>query len=87
MLLNSSAARWFDVPWPLEANEYFSGSFLSSATNSRRLLAGTDLFTDMTLGMVATTVSGVKSLSASYGSLVYTQGALPCVLTEPIRMV
>ncbi|MNV87123.1 hypothetical protein D3C71_1812210 [compost metagenome] len=63
--LNSSAARWLEVPWPLEAKEYFSGSFFSSATNSFKLLAGTDWFTDITLGMVATTVRGVKSLTAS----------------------
>ncbi|MOA63052.1 hypothetical protein D3C78_1886480 [compost metagenome] len=63
--MNSSAARWLDVPWPLEAKEYFSGSFFKSATNSCRLLAGTDWFTDITLGIVATTASGVKSLTAS----------------------
>ncbi|MNX86440.1 hypothetical protein D3C86_1183240 [compost metagenome] len=65
VVLKSSAARWLDVPWPLEANEYFSGSFFSRATNSCRLAAGTDWFTDITLGIVATTVSGVKSLTAS----------------------
>ncbi|KAG1082971.1 hypothetical protein G6F46_015669 [Rhizopus delemar] len=65
VVLKSSAARWLDVPWPLEAKEYFSGSFFNSATNSGKVLAGTDWLTDITLGIVATTVSGVKSFTAS----------------------
>ncbi|MCY1539776.1 hypothetical protein D9M68_753780 [compost metagenome] len=63
--MNSSIARWLEVPWPLEAKANLPGSRLSRLTKSFMLLTGMALFTTSTFGIVATRASGVKSLTGS----------------------
>ena len=50
-------------------------------------VAGTDGFTMSTLGVVATRVTGAKSLMGSYGIFLYKLWLMPCVDTVPMRIV
>ena len=50
-------------------------------------LTGSDELTTSTLGVVASSVIGAKSFTASYGIFAYRLGLTACVDSAPSRMV
>ena len=68
IVLKSSPETWIDVPDPDEANVILP-SRLPRAMNSASVFAGTSLLMTSRLGVVASSVTGAKSLTMSYGIL------------------
>src|SRR3954467_13607145 len=66
---NSSPPRCGVEPTPGPAKLYLPGLFRMSCTSSGSDLAGTDGLTTTTFGDAATSVTAVKSLTGSYGTL------------------
>ena len=64
MVLKSSPETWIEVPEPAEAKVILP-SFLPRAMNSARVFAGTSLWTTSRFGVVASRVTGAKSLTMS----------------------
>ncbi len=91
MLLNSSPARWIEVPLPLDAMLILPGLALAYLMKSGTLLMprlrAFSVCITITLGTPATIVIGTKSLIGSYGSLSYKARLMPWVPTVPIRSV
>jgi len=67
--MNSSAIRCVPLPFPAEPILTLPGWDFASAISSRADFAGTDGFTNSHCGARATSVSVVKSLTGSYGTL------------------
>ena len=69
MLLNSSPARWMEVPLPLDAMFILPGLALATRMKSCTLVTPRALalsaFITITLGTAATRVMGTKSLMGS----------------------
>src|SRR3954468_12701432 len=86
-LLNSSLARCTMVPAPEEPYEYLPGPDLSSASSSFTFLAGVLGCTTSMSGVDATSPTGVKSLTESYGSLVYRVALIACVVMSCSQIV
>ncbi|MNO09307.1 hypothetical protein D3C81_2323870 [compost metagenome] len=59
-----------------------SGFAFDIAINAFKSVAGESLVTLSTPGTVTNCVIGVKSCTASYVSVLYTAGFVPCVLDE-----
>ena len=55
--------------------------------NSFAELTGSDALTTSTFGVIATSVIGAKSFTASYGIFAYRLGLTACVDSAPIRIV
>ena len=64
IVLNSSPETWIDVPEPDDANVILP-SRLPRAMNSVSVFAGTSLLMTSRLGVVASSVTGAKSLTMS----------------------
>jgi hypothetical protein len=86
IVLKSSPDTWIDVPEPDDAKLIFP-SFLPSAMNSFSVFAGTLLFTTSMFGVVASSVTGAKSLTVSYGIFAYSAALMACVPTVPTTIV
>ena len=69
MVLKSSPARWPALPVLPEPKFSLPGFAFAYAMNSRTLAAGTAGFTTRTFGVDAIWVTGMKSLTGSYGML------------------
>ena len=67
--LKSSPARCPALPLLPDANESLPGLAFARAINSATEFAGTDGLSTSTFGVTATSVTGAKSFSASYGIL------------------
>jgi hypothetical protein len=64
--LNSSPARWCDVPLPGRTVVELAGFFLTKSRNSLKLATGTFFgLTTTTCGTLATRISGIRSFSRS----------------------
>ncbi|MNY42700.1 hypothetical protein D3C86_1776160 [compost metagenome] len=87
MVLNNSPATCSDVPTPGVPNCSAPGLDLASAISSCTFLAGTDGLTTSTLGVEASRITGVKSLTMSYGILLYSAPLIECVPTVPSASV
>ena len=91
MLLNSSPARWIEVPLPLDAMFSLPGLALAYLMKSCTLwmfsVLAFSAFISITLGTAATSVIGTKSLIGSKGSLGYSARLMPCVPTVPMSSV
>ena len=68
------------MPGPAEPYDSLPLFAFAYAMNSASVFAGTDGGTTSTFGVPPTIAIGVKSLTASYGSL-RTAGLVPCVPT------
>ena len=65
--LNSSPDKWIELPLPEEAKLSSPGFSLTSAISSATEWTSTSGLTTSTLGTVATSVTGAKSLIGSKG--------------------
>ena len=68
MLFINSVVRCCDVPLPPEAYTSLAGFFFAKSISSFTLDTGNDGFTISASGVEPASVSGAKSLAASYGS-------------------
>ena len=85
--LKSSPERCCDVPLPLDANVYLPGFALSSTISSVTFFAGTSGLTTSMFGTRASSTIGTKSLTGSYGRLLYSDALIACVLIVPPMIV
>ena len=67
-------AKWVMLPTPAEPYESESGLALSSATNSWKLLAGTELLTLSSIGTTVVRTTGAKSFCTSKLKFLYSAG-------------
>ena len=84
---NSSPARCVEVPAPDEAKLRLAGSFFSSAISSATVLTPRFGSTISTFGRKATSETGSKSLTGSYGRFLYRPALMACVLMVPPNSV
>ena len=75
------------MPLPDDAKLSLPGFALAYAISSCTDLAGTDGWTTSTLGTPATSTTGTKSFTWSYGIFSYRLGLIACVPTVPISIV
>src|SRR5215510_6126446 len=86
-LWKSSPVRCATVPLPGDANVTWSGFALAAATTSASDLNGELAETTSTRGAEATSVTGARSLSGSYGSFGNSVGLMARLLVCPITTV
>src|SRR6266545_202409 len=85
--LKSSPARWPALPVLPEPKLSLPGFAFAYAMNACADATGSEGLTTSTFGVVATSVIGAKSLTASYGMFGYRLGLTACVDSAPIRIV
>ena len=61
IMLNSTSARWFELPTPAEAELSVPGRAFASASNSCTERAGSEGCTTKTLVIVTTRLTGARS--------------------------
>ena len=76
--MNNSPVRWLTDPMPAEAMFSLPGCCLAYSTSSATVLAGRSADTASTFGTVENSATGAKSLMASYGRFLVSNGWIDC---------